>query len=89
MTEGWRYVTSRRAEQDLRRLSADNVRRVLTALENLVAHPEQADIRKLQGRTEEWRLRVGDVRIRYRPDRAARTYVVLRVLPRGRAYRGH
>lgn len=87
MTGGWRYVISRQAEQDLRQLSADNRRRVFAALDNLVAQPEQADTRKLQGKVEEWRLRVGGVRVRYWPDRPALTYVILRVLPRGRAYR--
>jgi mRNA-degrading endonuclease RelE of RelBE toxin-antitoxin system len=36
---------------------------------------------------EEWRLRVGDWRVRMRFVAAHRTVVVLRVLPRGRAYR--
>jgi mRNA interferase RelE/StbE len=36
---------------------------------------------------EEWRLRVGDWRVRFDRDDEARVIVVLRVLPRGRAYR--
>ena len=44
------------------------------------------DVVKLSGR-EEWRLRVGDWRVRLRLDRDQLAVVVLRVLPRGRAYR--
>ncbi len=46
------------------------------------------DMRKLRGRDDEWRLRVGDWRVRFRFDSQSGNVVVLRVLPRGRAYRG-
>ena len=42
-------------------------------------------MRKLTG-TDELRLRVGDWRVRFRRDTAQRQLVILRVLPRGRAY---
>jgi mRNA-degrading endonuclease RelE of RelBE toxin-antitoxin system len=42
---------------------------------------------KLHGIGEEWRLRVGDWRDRFQYDTETMTIVVLRVLPRGRAYR--
>jgi mRNA interferase RelE/StbE len=45
------------------------------------------DIRKLQGSDNEWRLRVGEWRVRFAPDNDRREIVILRVLPRGRAYR--
>ena len=35
----------------------------------------------------QWRLRVGDWRVRFSRDPGSRTILVLRVLPRGRAYR--
>jgi mRNA-degrading endonuclease RelE of RelBE toxin-antitoxin system len=44
------------------------------------------DVVRLAG-TEEWRLRVGDWRVRFERDPRARMIYVLRVLPRGRAYR--
>jgi mRNA-degrading endonuclease RelE of RelBE toxin-antitoxin system len=37
--------------------------------------------------SREWRLRVGDWRVRFTFDDEQRVIVVLRVLPRGRAYR--
>jgi mRNA-degrading endonuclease RelE of RelBE toxin-antitoxin system len=42
-------------------------------------------VRKLGA--QEWRLRVGDWRVRFDRDDEAQAIVVLRVLPRGRAYR--
>ncbi len=52
----------------------------------MAANPRQGDIRKLTGVDDEWRRRVGDWRIRFTIDDAARAVVVLRVLPRGAAY---
>lgn len=44
------------------------------------------DVTRLKGR-HEWRLRVGDWRVLFRRDAEVQTIEVLRVLPRGRAYR--
>jgi len=62
-------------------------RRVLDALEGLREDPPHGDIRKLTGQENKLRLRVGDWRVQFRRDTAAGTVFVLRVLPRGRAYR--
>jgi len=40
-----------------------------------------------QGIPDEWRLRVGDWRVRFRNDHPTRALEVLRILPRGQAYR--
>ena len=42
-------------------------------------------VRELAG-SDEHRLRVGDWRVRFRREVGARQIVILRVLPRGRAY---
>jgi mRNA-degrading endonuclease RelE of RelBE toxin-antitoxin system len=60
-------------------------RRILDALDRLVRDPPAGDVVKLTGR-EEWRLSVGDWHVRMRFDDAQSTVIVLRVLPRGRAY---
>jgi mRNA interferase RelE/StbE len=60
-------------------------RRIIEALDRLVAEPPQGDIVKLTGIDEEWRLRVGDWRVRFTRDDHG-IVQVLRVLPRGRAY---
>jgi mRNA-degrading endonuclease RelE of RelBE toxin-antitoxin system len=56
------------------------------ALQRLAEDPADAQLVKLKG-SDELRLRVGDWRVRLRLDIPARKVVVLRVLPRGRAYR--
>ncbi len=77
-----------RAEKDLRRLSRQDQARIRTAYYTLAAGLSHRDIKKLRGtKDQEWRLRVGDFRIRFGLDPSTRTVVVLRVLPRGRAYR--
>lgn len=85
MTAGWRLDITRRAERDLRRLDPPVRARVLDALALLVSEAPAGDVVKLVGK-QEWRLRVGEWRVRFGLDREARVVVVLRVLPRGRAY---
>jgi mRNA interferase RelE/StbE len=60
--------------------------RILEALTRL-ADTDQGDVRRLQSRADEWRLRMGDWRVRFRYDHSTRTLEVLRILPRGQAYR--
>jgi mRNA interferase RelE/StbE len=86
LTAGWRLEFAPRARRDLRHTDPQVRRRVLDALDRLVGDPPAGDVVKLAGR-EEWRLRVGDWRVRMRFDALQRTVIVLRVLPRGRAYR--
>lgn len=76
----------RPAEKDLGRLDPPVRRRVAAAILRLVESPEGPATTTLVGR-EERRLRVGDWRVVYRIDVAARSLTILRVLPRGRAYR--
>ncbi len=87
MTSGWRYVLTPRARRDMERVPVQMRRRIFAALGRLAADPAGADRRKMRGSDDEWRLRVGDWRVRYDIDRATRTIVVLHVAPRGRAYR--
>jgi mRNA interferase RelE/StbE len=86
LTEPWSYVVTPPARRDLRRLDPPMNRRILDALDRFVLDPFAADIRRLN--PVEWRLRVGDWRVRFSFDDEHRVIVVLRVLPRGRAYRG-
>ena len=83
-SSGW--VFTPRAKRDLRRLDQPVQRRVIDALDRLVGNPPAGDVVKLTGPDHEWRLRVGDWRVRFQRDADGLIYVV-RVLPRGRAYR--
>lgn len=82
----WGIEVTPRAGRDVRNLDPPVSRREREALERLVENPAEAQLVRLQG-SDELRLRVGDWRVRLRLDSATRTIVVLRVLPRGRAYR--
>jgi mRNA-degrading endonuclease RelE of RelBE toxin-antitoxin system len=83
----WRIVWSTRAERDFGKLTAPIRERVADALRRY-AETEQGDVVRLQGVVPpEWRLRMGDYRLRFRLDFPAGTLEVLRVLPRDKAYR--
>ncbi len=83
----WKVELTRAARHDLRRLDPQVRRRVVAALDGLRSEPAQGDVRKLKGTDDEWRLRVGDWRVRFRRDRSRGLVEIVRVLPRGRAYR--
>ncbi|MGI8552023.1 MAG: type II toxin-antitoxin system RelE family toxin [Dehalococcoidia bacterium] len=87
MSSTWNYIITPRARRDLERLAAQDRRRIFDALDHYVSDPGWGDIRKLRGKEDEWRLRVGELRVRFERDDQARIVNVLRVLPRGRAYR--
>ena len=82
----WTVVLTGSARRDLRRLDRPVAVRIVEALERL-ATTGQGDVQRLRGTTDEWRLRVGDWRVRFRYDTAAETIEVLHILPRGEACR--
>lgn len=80
-------VWQARAEKDLGRLDAGVQRRVIASVTSF-ADSERGNIVRLAGlHPPEYRLRVGDWRVRFRIDREAGSLQVLRVLPRDKAYR--
>lgn len=81
---GW--VFTERARRDMRRLDRPVAQRIVQALDRLCGDPPRGDVVKLAGVEDEWRLRVGDWRVRFTRDSAG-VIQVTRVLPRGRAYR--
>jgi mRNA interferase RelE/StbE len=84
---GYRVEFARAAIRDLKRLDRPIREPVVGALERLVTSETVGDVRALTGVPGGFRLRVGDWRVRYTLDTEAEQLVVLRVLPRGRAYR--
>ena len=83
----WRVDYAPRASRDLHRLDPPVRARVLAAIEQLLDEPAEArGVRRLTGRPE-LRLRVGDWRVIFQLEPKDRVLLVLRVLPRGRAYR--
>jgi mRNA interferase RelE/StbE len=84
LSDPWTYAVTPPARRDLRRLDPPVQRRITSAPDRFVEDPFAGDIRRLN--TIEWRLRVGDWRVRFAFDDEHRVIIVLRVLPRGRAY---
>ena len=78
---------SRRSQRDLRQRTPEQRQQIVDAIEGLKERPMHGDIKKLAGSPEEWRLRVGEYRVTFALDRQAGEIVILRVLPRGSAYR--
>lgn len=56
MSDGWRYVITRRAARHIGRLQAPARRRIFEALDRFVEDPSSGDRRKLRGSEDEWRL---------------------------------
>lgn len=81
----WEVLYTSRARRDLKRLDRQVARRVILAVDALSDEDPRSDLRRLTG-SSEYRLRVGDWRVRIDRDPAKRSITVLRVLPRGRAY---
>ena len=83
----WQIVWTRPAVRDLtKRLDRQTAERVRLKMKQF-AEAGIGDVERLRGEKSEWRLRVGDWRVRFTYAPKRRTLVVLRVLPRGRAYR--
>jgi mRNA interferase RelE/StbE len=85
-TPHWRVVIDDRARKDLRRIDPPTRKRILAAIRRLGQSAElTGDVKRLTG-SSEYRLRVGDWRIRFMRDGRQLIITVVRVLPRGRAY---
>lgn len=83
----WELLWSSRASRDLRRRDPQIADRVVSAAARFAAD-EIGDVRKLSGPgRDEWRLRVGDFRVRFEKDTELRTLTVIRVLHHSQAYR--
>lgn len=87
MTEPhWRVVVDDRARKDLRRIDPPTRKRILSAIARLAQGAElTGDVKRLRG-SREYRLRVGDWRVRFEREDRLLVITIVRVLPRGRAY---
>ena len=83
----WTVDISAAARKDLMRMPRQDAAAILPALTRLGIDPYTCDVKKLAVSKDLWRLRVGQWRVRFRIDKATRTVYVVRVLPRGSAYR--
>ena len=82
----WRVVWTAPAARDMRRLDREVARRIRAAVLRLV-ETKHGDVKRLHGYEREWRLRVGQWRVRFTCDPETGKVMILRVLPRSEAYR--
>lgn len=82
----FRVEWTRRALKDMRRLDKPTASRIIASVETF-AETGRGDVKRLTNASGQYRLRVGDWRVRFRIDTEIRILSVLRVLPRGEAYR--
>lgn len=80
----WKLQFTSKATKDLKKAERSISERVLKTLKRLAEGDPSVDIRKLETRPGEWRLRVGEWRVIYSQEPETKTLVVLRVLPRGK-----
>ncbi len=79
-----RIEFAQQARADIRRLDRDTAMRIFAALHRL-AQTGAGDIKRLKKEASEFRLRVGNYRVRFTEE--ANTLQVIRVLHRKEAYR--
>lgn len=82
----YRVALGSSAEKELHRLPKKLIARIVPRLENLASTPRPPGCKKLQGGDREWRIRVGDYRIVYVIDDAAKTIDVTRIAHRREVY---
>jgi len=80
-------VFARSARRELERLEASVARRIIVRIEALASNPRPPGCVKLQGADDLWRMRVGEYRVIYSIDDAARLVDVSAVRHRSDAYR--
>jgi mRNA interferase RelE/StbE len=74
------------AQKELEALSNDMLARVIRRLDSLGDVPRPPGCKKLKGYEDQWRIRVGDWRVVYIIDDAARLVSVTRIAHRREVY---
>jgi mRNA interferase RelE/StbE len=74
------------AHHQLRQLSPVNLQRVHEAIEQLSRNPRPNGVKKLKGDVDFYRIRVGNYRILYEINDAAKLIIIERVMSRENAY---
>lgn len=75
-----------RAERDIRKLDKQIKSRITKTILALADDPRPAGCLKVQGEEDVWRIRVGDWRVGYLVDDAAKEVVVVRIAHRSEFY---
>lgn len=82
----YEVVVTRSAAKSIAKLPANRRRQIASAIQQLAYNPRPPGCRRLRGESN-WRIRVGDFRIIYSIDDGQLVVVILKVSPRGGAYK--
>ena len=83
----WQIIFRRQAEKTLRRLPRDLLQRIERAISALAEEPQPSGCVKLVGYGNMYRVRVGDWRIIYAVEDERLVILIVKIAPRGSAYR--
>jgi mRNA interferase RelE/StbE len=75
------------ASREFKALDRAIQRRIATHIDELAANPFPPGSKKLQGGTDQYRIRIGDYRVIYRVDGKRVTILVLKIAHRREVYR--
>ncbi|BBD59080.1 plasmid stabilization system protein like [Nostoc sp. HK-01] len=80
-------VISKSVQKQIDNLPTDIVERVLEKIQNLAAEPRPDGVVKLKGSNSEYRIRIGDYRVRYEVDDESQLVQILQCKHRKDVYR--
>ena len=83
----YKVVLRPSAQRDLKRLSHDLHNRVLDVLLALQSQPRPTGVKKLQGQVNQWRIRIGVLRILYEIYDGEKLVRIFRIAHRRDVYR--
>ena len=83
----YRVLVQKTAQKVIDRLPRDLLQRVAAAIDGLASDPRPIGCKKLVGKYDHYRVRVGDWRITYTIQDDILVITVVEVAPRGGAYR--
>ncbi|HOU12495.1 MAG TPA: type II toxin-antitoxin system RelE/ParE family toxin [Anaerolineae bacterium] len=84
----WEVILARQPERILRRLPRGLLQRLDRLLAELAENPCPVGAKKLVGHLNLYRVRIGDWRVVYAIEDDRLVVLVIRIAPRGEAYRG-
>ena len=75
----YQIFIARAVQKDLNALPTEVIKRIESTLEGLTNNSRPPGCRKLKGRKNNWRIRVGDYRIVYSIDEDSRTIDIVKI----------
>jgi len=83
----YRVVISKSVQKQIDNLPNDVIERVIEKIQNLASEPRPDGIVKLKGADNEYRIRIGDYRVRYEIDDESQLVEILQCKHRKDVYR--